>query len=223
MTEKFTGDILIIKKITGGLEMKKLTLAHICLTVLLSACGTETKEPEETDILDTTASMETTSAVFQTSSAVSETEKEPSMPVIVDEREAVPEGFTAALDLNDFADEGYSSGGFAVSGGDVLLVDYTNIYNNALEDRKPDYLLGISIKEKKQLFRIDAPSADCSIELIQGLSDGKISACASVYKTGGENISLIELDKDGTYRITEGAGSDDIVYSWGDRAVKKKC
>ncbi|MDY3791280.1 MAG: hypothetical protein SOZ56_02240 [Oscillospiraceae bacterium] len=199
--------------------MKKLTLALICLTVLLSACGIETKEPEETDILDTTAAMETTSAVFQTSSAVSETEKEPSMPVIVDEREAVPEGFTAALDLNDFADEGYSSGGFAVSGGDVLLVQYVNIYN-VPEDRKTHYLLGISIKEKKQLFRIDAPSADCSIELIQGLSDGKISACASVYKTGGENISLIELDKDGTYRITEGAGSDDIVYSWGDRAVK---
>lgn len=199
--------------------MKKLTLALICLTVLLSACGTETKEPEETDLLETTAAMETTSAVFQTSSAVSETETEPSKPVIVDEREAVPEGFTAALDLNDFADEGYLSGGFAVSGGDVLLVDYTNIYN-APEDRKPDYLLGISIKEKKQLFRIDAPSADCSIELIQGLSDGKISACAAVYKTGGEKVSLIEVDKDGNYRITEGAGSDDIVYSWGDKAVK---
>lgn len=201
--------------------MKKLTPALICLTLLLSACGNETREPEETDLLETTAAaIETTYAVSKTAyETSSETETEPSKPVIVDEREAVPEGFTAALDLNDFADEGYLSGGFAVSGGDVLLVDYTNIYN-APEDRKPDYLLVISIKEKKQLFRIDAPSADCSIELIQGLSDGKISACAAVYKTGDEKVSLIEVDKDGNYRITEGAGSDDIVYSWGDKAVK---
>ncbi|MGN1100784.1 MAG: hypothetical protein ACI4RG_01235, partial [Huintestinicola sp.] len=183
--------------------MKKLTLTFICLMLLLAACGNETKEPEKTDLIETTAAMET-------SSAVSETEAEPSNPIIVDEREAVSEGFTPALDLNDFADEGYLSNGFVVSGGDILLVDYANIYS-AKEDRKPEYLLGISIKEKKQLFRIDAPSADCSTKLIQSLTDGEISAYASVYKTGGEKVSLIELDKDGNYRITEEAGSDDIV------------
>lgn len=215
--------------------MKKPTLALICFTLLLSACGNETREPEETDFLETTAAAietvstvsQTVSAVSQTTSAVSETadetssetETEPSKPVIVDEREAVPEGFTPALDLNDFADEGYSSGGFAVSSGDILLVDYVNIYS-AKEDRKPEYLLGISINEKKQLFRIDAPSSDCYIDLIENITDGEKSACAALWKIGGEKVSLIELDKNGNYSITEGAGSDDIVYSWGDKAVK---
>lgn len=91
---------------------------------------------------------------------------------------------------------------------------------SAKEDRKPEYLLGISINEKKQLFRIDAPSSDCYIDLIENITDGEKSACAALWKIGGEKVSLIELDKNGNYSITEGAGSDDIVYSWGDKAVK---
>lgn len=194
--------------------MKKLTLALICLTLLLSACGTELKEPEETDLLETTAvAIET---AYETSS---ETETEPSKPVIVDEREAVPEGFTPALDLNDFADEGYYYGEHSVSGGDVLLVQF-NYDPNRGDEIKPCYLAGISLTDKKQLFRIDAPSSDCYFDLIENISDGEKSACAALAKIGGEKVSLIEVDKDGNYRITEGAGSDDIVYSWGDRAVK---
>lgn len=208
--------------------MKKLTIMLICLTLLLSACGNEMREPEETDFIDTTAAaMETPSAISETSSAVSETayqtstetETELSKPVIIDEREAVPDGFTPAIDLNDFADEGYLSGGFAVSGGDILLAQF-HYYPNRGDEVKPEYLLGISIKEKKQLFRIDVPSSDCYIDLIENITDGEKSACAALWKIGGENVSLIELDKDGNYRMTEGAGSDDIIYTWGDKAVK---
>ncbi|MGN0638992.1 MAG: hypothetical protein ACI4J0_11525 [Huintestinicola sp.] len=204
--------------------MKKTPLALICLSLLLSACGAETREPEETDMIETTAAMETAASVSETSfeafsETLSETDNEIIKPVIIDEREAVPDGFTPALEFNEFADEGYYYGSHSVSGSDVLLVCFCYDPNRG-DEIKPCYLVGISLTDKKQLFRIDAPSSDCYFDLTENITDGEKSACAALEKIGGEKVSLIEFDKDGNYKITEEAGSDDIVYSWGDRAVK---
>ncbi|MBQ5332101.1 MAG: hypothetical protein J6K92_02400, partial [Oscillospiraceae bacterium] len=204
--------------------MKKISLILICLSLFLTACANETKEPEETDIVETSETVKTVTEISETSyepvsETAAETEVKTTKPEIIDDREPVPEGFTAALDLKKIADEGYHVGSYAVSGSDILLVKF-NYDPNRGDEIKPPYMLGISLTDKSQLFRIDAPSSDCYIDLIENITDGEKSACAALCKIGGEKVSLIELDKDGNYKITEGMGEDDIVYSWGERAVK---
>ncbi|MCI7767284.1 MAG: hypothetical protein MSJ26_04790 [Oscillospiraceae bacterium] len=202
--------------------MKKNPIFVICLTLLLTACRNEKKEPEETDMIETTAAAETSAVVSEIkyeSDSEPLPETEITKPLLIDEREPVPEGLTEALDLKEFEDEGYHLGSYAVSGGDILLVYFTYDPNRG-DVKKPPYLLGIALTEKNQLFRIDAPSSDCYFTLFETITDGERTACAELSRIGGEKISLIELDKDGNYKITEGMDHNEIVYSWGERAVK---
>lgn len=213
--------------------MNKKYFAAALAALILTACGNEKIENEETDLIETSVQSELISIVTEiteTSAVTDETAEQVSVTEHNDENEVQAsvaatevtedgKAFSSYIDLSLFADEGYYIGSYAVFEGDSLLVNF-NYDPNRGDEIKPSYLLGISLTDKKQLFRIDVPSSDCCIELIENITDGNKTACASVEKIGGEKVSLIELDEDGNYKNTEGMGADDIIYSWGDKAVK---
>lgn len=195
--------------------MNKKFLSIAFAALLLTACGNENINIEETDILETTAHSEAASQSSETSAVTDETAVQTSVTVI--EEAASSNGFDRSIDLTEFEDEGYYTGSFGVSGGDILIVNYC-FAPNGENDAKSDYIAGISLDDKSQLFRIDAPSSDFYFSDI--ISDGKNGASIFMTDRAGESSTLIEFDTRGGHTITEGVSSDDYVYSWGDKAVK---
>lgn len=195
--------------------MNKKFLSIAFAALLLTACGNENINTEETDILETTAHSEAVSQSSETSAVTDETAVQTSVTVI--DEAASSNGFDRSIDLTEFADEGYYTGSFGVSGGDILIVNYC-FAPNGETDAKPDYIVGISLNDRSQLFRIDAPSSD--FEFAEVISNGRKNSCVFLTDREGENSSLIEFDARGNHTITEDVSSDDLVYSWGDRAVK---
>lgn len=195
--------------------MNKKFLSIAFAALLLTACGNENINTEETDILETTAHSEAVSQSSETSAVTDETAVQTSVTVI--EEAASSNRFDRSIDLTEFEDEGYYTGSFGVSGGDILIVNYC-FAPNGETNAKPDYIAGISLDDKSQLFRIDAPSSNFYFSDI--ISDGKNGASIFMTDRAGENSNLIEFDTRGGHTITENVSSDDYVYSWGNRVVK---
>ena len=119
--------------------MKKLMFTFICLTLLLSACGNETREPEETDLLETMAET------------LSKNVEEP------DDDTVYP-----WLDLTEFAEENYRPADVIPAGGNSVIVTFESDNKSNVQDRYnsaeyADYISCIDLTEKKELYRIDAP------------------------------------------------------------------
>lgn len=206
--------------------MKKKYFAATLLALILTACGSENVETEETDIVESSVNSQSVSIVTEISDITDETVEqatESSDITEVQTSDSVVEAtenekaFGSYIDLSEFSDEGYYTGSFGVSGGDILIVKYCFAPNGGT-DAKSDYIAGISLDDKSQLFRIDAPSSDFYFSDI--ISDGKNGASIFMTDRAGENSNLIEFDTRGGHTITENVSSDDYVYSWGDRAVK---
>lgn len=185
--------------------MKKLTLALICLTVLLSACGTETKEPEETDLLVTTAET------------LSKNVEEP------DDNTVYP-----WLDLAEFAEESYRPVNVIPIGGNSVIVTFKSDNKFDVEDRYnsaeyADYLMCIDLSKRKEIYRINAPVNESFFDIFSCYNNGNKTACAVLGIVGEDNTvkntSLIDFSSDGEYKLTEDMGEKDIVYSWSERAV----
>ncbi|MGN1106885.1 MAG: hypothetical protein ACI4RH_09550, partial [Huintestinicola sp.] len=172
MTAKIRGDILIIKYITGGLKMKKLTLALICLTLLLSACGNEIREPEETDLLETTAAV-TSVTVVNTSvdSEVSE-EKFSEIAEMLDDDTVYP-----WLDLTEFAEESCKPVNVIPIGGNSVIVTFKSDNKFDVEDRYnsaeyADYLMCIDLSKRKEIYRINAPVNESFFDIFSCYNNG---------------------------------------------------
>lgn len=159
--------------------MKKKYFASALLALILTACGNENVETEETDIVESSVNSQSVSIVTEISDITDETVEQATeisditeiqtsdSAVEATENEKV---FSSYIDLSEFADEGYYTGSFGVSAGDILIVKYC-FAPNGETDAKPDYIAGISFDDKSQLFRIDAPSSDFYFSDI--ISDGK--------------------------------------------------
>lgn len=206
--------------------MKKKYFASALLALILTACGNENVETEETDIVESSVNSQSVSIVTEISDAVDDTAEQTAENSDITEIQTSDsaveateneKAFSSYIDLSEFADEGYYTGSFGVSAGDILIVKYC-FAPNGETDAKPDYIAGISFDDKSQLFRIDAPSSDFYFSDI--ISDGKNGASIFMTDRAGENSTLIEFDTRGNHTITEGVSSDDYVYSWGDKAVK---
>lgn len=203
--------------------MKKLTLALICLTLVLSACGTETREPEETDLLETTAAVTSVTVVnTYVDTEVSE-EKLSEIAEMLDDDTVYP-----WLDLTEFAEESYRAIGVVPAGSDIIIVTYESNKKYDVEDRYnsteyADYISCIDITDKKELYRIDAPMNTGHFSFYEYFKNGKKSVCA-VLRIIGEDMadkssSLYEFAPDGEYTVTENRTYKDIVHTWGERAV----
>ncbi|MGN0638993.1 MAG: hypothetical protein ACI4J0_11530 [Huintestinicola sp.] len=185
--------------------MKKSLLMLACMTFLLTACGNETREPEETDMIETTAET------------LSKNVEEP------DDDTVYP-----WLDLTEFAEESYRPIGVLPAGGDSIIVTYDSNKKYDVEDRNnsaeyADYISCIDITDKKEFYRIDAHVNDSFFQFYEHFENGKKSVCAVLGIVGKDKAvkktSLIEFSPDGEYKLTEDMGEKDIVYSWGERAV----
>lgn len=203
--------------------MKKKYFAAALAALILTACGNENVETEETDIVESPVNSQSVSIVTEISDVVEDTAEQATESSDITEVQTSDtaseneKAFSSYIDLSEFSDEGYYTGSFGVSGGDILIVKYYFAPNGAAE-AKPDYIAGISLDDKSQIFRIDAPSSDFYFSDI--ISDGKKGASIFMTDRAGENSTLIEFDTGGGHTFTEGVSSDDYVYSWGDRAVK---
>lgn len=206
--------------------MKKKYFSAALAALILTACGSENVETEETDIVESSVNSQSVSIVTEISDITDETVEQATKISDITEiqtSDSVVEAtenekaFSSYIDLSEFADEGYYTGSFGVSGGDILIVKYYFAPNGGT-DAKPDYIAGISLDDKSQLFRIDAPSSDFYFSDI--ISDGKNGASIFMTDRAGESSTLIEFDTRGGHTITDGVSSDDYVYSWGDKAVK---
>jgi len=206
--------------------MKKKYFAAALAAFILTACGNENIETEETDIVESSVNSQSVSIVTEISDSVDDTAEQAAESSDTTEVQTSDtaariteneKAFSSYIDLSEFADEGYYTGSFGVSGGDILIVKYYFAPNAAVE-AKSDYIAGISLDDKSQIFRIDAPSSDFYFSDI--ISDEKKGASIFMTDRAGENSTLIEFDTRGGHTFTEGVSSDDYVYSWGDRAVK---
>ncbi len=206
--------------------MKKKYFAATLAALILTACGSENVETEETDIVESSVNSQSVSVVTEISDITDETVEQATEISDITEIQTSDtaaqiteneKAFGSYIDLSEFSDEGYYTGSFGVSGGDILIVKYYFAPNGGT-DAKPDYIAGISLDDKSQLFRIDAPSSDFYFSDI--ISDGKNGASIFMTDRAGENSNLIEFDTREGHTITENVSSDDYVYSWGDRAVK---
>ena len=182
--------------------MKKISLMLICLTLLLSACGNETREPEETDLLVTTAET------------LSKNVEEP------DDDKVYP-----WLDLAEFAEESYRPADVIPAGGNSVIVTFESDNKSDGFDTAEyaDYISCIDMTKKKELYRLNAPVNESSFKFYNNYNSGKKSVCAVLKSVGEDNAvkstSLIEFSPDGEYKLTKDLGEKDIVYSWGERAV----
>ena len=206
--------------------MKKKYFLAALAALILTACGSENVETEETDIVESSVNSQSVSIVTEISDAVDDTAEQTAENSDITEVQTSDtaaqiteneKAFGSYIDLSEFSDEGYYTGSFGVSGGDILIVKYYFAPNGGT-DAKPDYIAGISLDDKSQLFRIDAPSSDFYFSDI--IFDGKNGASIFMTDRAGESSTLIEFDTRGGHTFTEGVSSDDYVYSWGDRAVK---
>ena len=206
--------------------MKKKYFLAALAALILTACGSENVETEETDIVESSVNSQSVSIVTEISDAVDDTAEQTAENSDITEVQTSDtaaqiteneKAFGSYIDLSEFSDEGYYTGSFGVSGGDILIVKYYFAPNGGT-DAKPDYIAGISLDDKSQLFRIDAPSSDFYFSDI--IFDGKNGASIFMTDRAGESSTLIEFDTRGGHTITDGVSSDDYVYSWGDRAVK---
>lgn len=196
--------------------MKKLTLALICLTLLLSACGTETREPEETDLLETTAAV--TSVTVVNTSVDTEVSEE---KLLKNLEEPDDDTVYPWLDLSEFAEESYKAEEVVPTGGDSIIVRYESQNKYDVEDRfnsseYADYICCIDLRERKQLSRINAPVNESYFDLGNYNENGRKLVCA-VLVTVDEDYSvkskaLIIFSPDGNYSITENVGDIDFEY-----------
>ena len=148
--------------------MKKKYFSAALAALILTACGSEIVETEETDIVESSVNSQSVSIVTEISDITDETVEQATESSDITEVQTSDtaaqiteneKAFGSYIDLSEFADEGYYTGSFGVSGGDILIVKYYFAPNGGT-DAKPNYIAGISLDDKSQLFRIDAPSSD---------------------------------------------------------------